>query len=220
MCGRYTIIPKAKGNSRAVKLLQEFQARYNAAPSQALPVITSAEPDKLQFFHWGLLPHWSKDREYKHKPINARAETLTEKPTFKSLLTQKRCLVPADSFFEWRSVGKTKKPYRIQLKSEELFTFAGLWDEWVDKQTGEVEHTFTIITTTANEMVKPLHERMPVMLHPDEENLWLTDAGGANQTHLNMLRPYPAEEMKLYAVTEFVNAASHDSPATIEPEPA
>ncbi|MDX5481862.1 MAG: SOS response-associated peptidase [Hymenobacteraceae bacterium] len=222
MCGRYSVIPKkgAKGGSRATKLLEQYHAetRYNAAPSQLLPVVTDREPDKLQFFSWGLLPHWSKEKGYKHKSINARAETLTEKPTFRELINHKRCLVPADSFYEWKSTSAGKQPYRVLLRSGELFSFAGLWDEWADKETGEVVDSFTIITTEANELMRPIHDRMPVLLHPEEEELWLSGEQ-ANEHLLSLLRPYPSEEMKVYPVSSLVNSPTHDSPEVLEPAP-
>ncbi|MCC9167980.1 SOS response-associated peptidase [Pontibacter harenae] len=142
MCGRYSIISKnrePKGSVRAVRLLQQAEAenRFNAASSQLLPVITSDAPDELQFLSWGLLPHWAKDKGYKHKTINARAEMLTEKPMFRELVNRRRCLVPADGFYEWRTTAAGKVPYRFLLKDEALFCFAGLWDEWADKETGE-----------------------------------------------------------------------------------
>lgn len=173
-------------------------ARYNAAPSQLLPVTTGEEPDTLQFFSWGLLQHWAK-KDYKHKSVNARAESLTEKPMFRELVNSKRCLVLADGFFEWRTSSAGKQPYRILLKSEELFCFAGLWDEWADKATGEVVDTFTIITTEANELMRPIHDRMPVLLHPEEEEEWLSSEK-ANEHLLSLLKPYPSEELKAYPV--------------------
>ncbi|MDX5422138.1 MAG: SOS response-associated peptidase [Hymenobacteraceae bacterium] len=220
MCGRYTFIPKkeAKGRSRAVKLLKQYhdEARYNAAPSQLLPVITNEAPDTLQFFSWGLLPHWAREKGYKHKSINARAESLTEKPTFRELINSRRCLVPADSFYEWRATSAGKQPYRILLKSEELFCFAGLWDAWTDKETGEVVDSFTIITTEANELMRPIHERMPVLLHPEEEELWLSSEQ-ANEHLLSLLRPYPSGELKAYPVSQLVNSPANDTPRVLDP---
>lgn len=217
MCGRYSVIPKAtNGNSRAAKLIEKHlkEAHYNAAPSQALPVITEQQPDKLQFFSWGLQPFWAKDAKSVKRSINARAETLTEKPTFRSLLKSKRCLVPAAGFFEWQASGQGKVPYRIMLKSEALFTFAGLWDEWADKSTGEVLHTFAIITTEANDLVKPIHDRMPVMLSPEAEELWLD--GNEPQEHLlSLLMPYRAEEMKAYPVSQLVNSPVNNVPEVL-----
>lgn len=220
MCGRYSFIPRkeSKGRSKAAKLLLQYEAeaRYNAAPSQLLPVVTDREPDKLQFFSWGLVPHWAREKNYKHKSINARAETLTEKPLFRQLVNQKRCLVPADSFYEWRTTPTGKQPYRILLRDEGLFCFAGLWDEWADPETGEVLDTFTIITTEANALMRPLHERMPVLLHPEEEEEWLSGEQ-ANEHLLSLLKPYPSEELKAYPVSQLVNSPANDSPEVLEP---
>ncbi|WP_262914559.1 SOS response-associated peptidase [Pontibacter vulgaris] len=216
MCGRYSVIPKAKGRSKTSKLLEKHlqEANYNAAPSQALPVVTNTQPDKLQFFSWGLQPFWAKDAKAVKRSINARAETLTEKPSFRKLLTSKRCLVPADGFFEWQVADHGKVPYRILLKSEELFSFAGLWDEWTDKETGEVLHTFTIITTEANDVVKPIHNRMPVMLSPEAEELWL-DAHESQQELLSLLHPYKAADMKAYPVSPLVNSPLNNVPEVL-----
>ncbi|WP_224994682.1 SOS response-associated peptidase [Cesiribacter sp. SM1] len=217
MCGRYSVIPNAtNGNSKAAKLIEKHlkETHYNAAPSQALPVITEQQPDKLQFFSWGLQPFWAKDAKSVKRSINARAETLTEKSTFRSLLKSKRCLVPAAGFFEWQASGQGKVPYRIMLKSEELFTFAGLWDEWADKSTGEVLHTFAIITTEANDLVKPIHDRMPVMLSPEAEELWL-DENEPQEHLLSLLMPYTAEEMKAYPVYQLVNSPANNVPEVL-----
>ncbi|WP_242918036.1 SOS response-associated peptidase [Pontibacter liquoris] len=223
MCGRYSIISKnkeSKGSVRAARLLKQAEVdnRFNVAPSQLLPVITNEEPDKLQFFSWGLLPHWAKDKGYKLKTINARAETLTEKPLFRELINRKRCLAPADSFYEWRTSSAGKAPYRFLLKDEGLFCFAGLWDEWTDKETGEVINSYTLITTAANELMLPIHDRMPVLLHPEEESLWLSGEL-ADEHLLSLLHPYPSEEMKAYPVSHLVNSPANDSPQVLEPAP-
>ncbi len=194
----------------------EEKARYNAAPSQLLPVITNQEPTTVQYFSWGLLPSWAKEKEHGLRPINARTETILEKPQFKRLMSSKRCLVPADGFYEWKRVGKTKTPYRIVLKDQELFTFAGLWDEWVDQGSGEVFNTFTVITTEPNELMAGIHNRMPVILHPEEERLWLSETNDV-QRLAELLRPYPAEEMKAYPVSALVNSTRNDVPAVLAP---
>ncbi|WP_255481298.1 SOS response-associated peptidase [Pontibacter sp. Tf4] len=168
-----------------------MEARYNAAPSHLLPVVTGAKPDELQFFSWGLVPHWFTDLNSRSKPINARAETLLDKPSFRELITSKRCLVPANGFYEWRNTTAGKIPYRFLLQSEALFSFAGLWDTWADKQTGKVLNTFTIISTQAYELVKPTHDRMPVVLYPEMEDTWLTANKGYNKLR-DLLQPFPA----------------------------
>ncbi|WP_161888564.1 SOS response-associated peptidase [Pontibacter russatus] len=217
MCGRYTVQPKvSKGHSKAAKLIEKHlqEAHYNAAPSQALPVVTNQQPNALQFFSWGLQPFWAKDAKAVKRSINARAETLTDKPMFRSLLKSKRCLVPADGFFEWQRTEHGKVPYRIMLKNEDLFTFAGLWDEWADKETGEVLHTFSIITTEANDVVKPIHDRMPVILSPEAEELWL-DENEPQDDLLSLLVPYKAEDMKAFPVSPLVNSPLNNVPEVL-----
>ena len=212
MCGRYTII------SPAPSLAKRFNAKeaaapapnYNAAPSQALPIITNAAPGQIQLVPWGLVPAWSRDPAAGPKPINARAETLAEKPSFRQLLARRRCLVLADSFYEWQATERGKVPHRILLKSEEPFAFAGLWDEWVDRASGEVHPTFTIITTEPNELMAKLHNRMPVILPgPDAECAWLADDLSAVQ-HQQLLVPYDTNLMREYAITTRVNSPAHN----------
>ncbi|MFD3003099.1 SOS response-associated peptidase [Pontibacter toksunensis] len=216
MCGRYSVIPKAKGNSRVSKLLENHlkDAHYNAAPSQALPVVTNKQPNEIQFFSWGLQPFWAKDVKSIKRSINARAETLTEKPTFRNLLKSKRCLVPADGFYEWMATPQGKVPHRILLKNDELFSFAGLWDEWLDRNTGEVLHTYAIITTDANNLVKPIHDRMPVILSPEAEKLWL-DEHETQEDLLSLLKPFEADNMKTYPVSPLVNSPLNNVPEVI-----
>jgi len=212
MCGRYTVI------SPAPALAKRFNAKeasspapnYNAAPSQALPIITNAASGQIQFVSWGLVPSWSRDPAGGPKPINARAETLGEKPSFRQLLARRRCLVLADSFYEWQATEQGKVPHRILLKNEEPFAFAGLWDEWVDKASGEVHPTFTIITTEPNELMARLHNRMPVILPgPDAERAWLADDLSAAQ-HQQLLVPYDTNLMREYAITTRVNSPAHN----------
>ena len=217
MCGRYTVQPEgSKGRSKAAKIVEKYlqEARYNAAPSQELPVITNLHPNTLQFFSWGLQPFWAKDAKAIKRSINARSETVAEKPMFRNLLKSKRCLVPADGFFEWQKTEKGKVPHRILLKSEELFSFAGLWDEWTDKETGEIQHTFCIITTDANELIRQIHDRMPVILSPEAEELWL-DENEPQEGLFSLLVPYKAGEMKLFAVSPLVNSPKNNVPEVL-----
>jgi putative SOS response-associated peptidase YedK len=217
MCGRYSLVKKTvpKEHRFAAKFAGVINdPNYNAAPSQNLPVITHREVDRIQLFSWGLLPFWAKDAKGARRPINARSETLTEKPSFRNLLKSKRCLVLADGFYEWRVTPQGKVPHRILLRSEDVFSFAGLWDEWTDKGTGEVLHTFTIITTEANELVRPIHDRMPVILSPEAEELWL-DENESQDDLLDLLRPYEAGEMKAYPVSSLVNSPHNNSPEVL-----
>ncbi|MBK9425183.1 MAG: SOS response-associated peptidase [Bacteroidetes bacterium] len=220
MCGRFSL------TKEEAEIEKRFQAkfytndlvkRYNVAPSQLSLVMTDAQPEKLQLFKWGLIPSWAKDKSIGYKMINARSETVFEKPSFKKLIKQRRCLVIADSFYEWQPLGgKKKQPFRIGLKSWDLFAFAGLWDEWADKETGEIIPTFTILTTAANSLVSPIHDRMPVILEPEEEKRWLKK-GINDQEILELLSPFPESEMMVYPVSEQVNSPANDNPGIIEP---
>ena len=193
-----------------------FQARYNAAPTQALPVILNTAPRVIQPVRWGLKPAWAQKIGKREGLINVRTETLRDRPTFKKDLLTRRCLVLADSFYEWRKEGKHKTPFRILLKTEEPFAFAGIWEE-NEGSDGHPIQTFAIITTEANAVVAEVHNRMPVMLQPKEEHAWLGDAVPLS-TLLSFLRPYPAELIKAYQVSTLVNRASVDQPELIEPE--
>jgi len=220
MCGRYTIIAKAEEIEKRfnVEVPETFSPRYNAAPSQILPVITNKNPEGISLFHWGLIPSWAKDKSISSKLINARSETITEKASFKSAIKQRRCLVIADGFYEWkRSSKKSKIPYRIMLTSKELFSFAGLWEEYEDEDQQTI-HTFTIITTTANAAISKIHERMPVILDRDTEKTWL-DGTKTTDDHLELLQPYQEDLMSFHTISPLVNKVSNDNPQLIVPTP-
>ncbi|GAA3971488.1 SOS response-associated peptidase [Hymenobacter antarcticus] len=218
MCGRYTFITPAPA------IEQRFDAQftdaapttYNAAPSQRLPVITNAAPHQIQLLSWGLVPSWSRDPPSGPKPINARAETLAEKPTFRQLLDRRRCLVLADSFYEWQATPAGKVPHRILLRDERPFAFAGLWDEWLDRSTGELHPTFTIITTEPNALMAGIHNRMPVILPSRAaEQAWLNDGAGL-AAHQHQLLPYDAAAMREYAISTRVNSPANNDPEVLE----
>jgi putative SOS response-associated peptidase YedK len=188
---------------------------YNAAPTQKLPVITNTAPDKIKLFHWGLVSSNARDTKSGSKLINARAESLLEKPSYKENIKTHRCLVPADGFYEWKKVAHNAQPYRITLQNEGLFSFAGIWDEWQDN-VGEVYYSFSIITTTANNLVLPIHNRMPVILEPEWEKYWLDGSLPLNDV-LDMLKPYSSDKMKTYPVSKAVNSAFVNTPNLINP---
>ena len=217
MCGRYTFIAPAPVVEErfAARFVGEAPVSYNAAPSQLLPVVTNAAPGQIQLLKWGLVPGWSRDPAAGPKPINARAETLAEKPSFRQLLARRRCLVLADSFYEWQALPTGKVPHRILLQSEQPFAFAGLWDEWLDRATGELHPTFTIITTEANSLMASLHNRMPVIL-PDRaaEQAWLDD-GRSPAAQQALLVPYDAAAMRAYAVGKLVNSPAINGPQVL-----
>ena len=217
MCGRYTIIATAEEIKQRFNVVvpKEFTNKYNAAPTQILPVITNESPEGVSFFYWGLIPKWSKENSISQKLFNARAETIDQKATFKSALNQRRCLVIADGFYEWKVVGKkTKIPYRIKLKNDNLFAFAGLWEEFEDN-SGEVMHTFTIVTTTANQTVSQIHDRMPVILQKSNEKRWLDDSLTVDE-HLELLKPVDSDFITMHTVSPLVNNVRNDSPELIK----
>lgn len=220
MCARYTLTEEITLILKRLLIktpLKDFHPRYNIAPTQTAPVILNEQEKSVQLLRWGLIPSWAKDPAIGHKLINARAETIAEKASFKRPFQRSRCLIPADGFYEWRTEtdGRTKTPLRIRLKSKEPFTIAGLWDSWKDPQ-GEEIRTFTIITTEPNEVLQPIHNRMPVIMKPDDEEAWLDPK--ADPKHLlKALAPYPAQGMEAYPVSKLINNPRHDSRKCIEP---
>jgi putative SOS response-associated peptidase YedK len=221
MCGRYTLVKKAEEVAKRfkVEVSTHYKPRYNAAPTQLLPVITSDAPEGLSWFYWGLIPAWSKNKAISQKLINARAETVDSKASFRNALKQRRCLIPADGFFEWKSVSKKGKiPYRITLMNEALFSFAGLWEEYEDDE-GDTVQTFTILTTTANSTLENIHERMPVILSRENEGLWLKKEADPEQLQ-QVLQPYDRDQTRYYTVSSRVNQATLDEPSVIAPAPA
>jgi putative SOS response-associated peptidase YedK len=222
MCGRYSqsgIIEQLRPRFQLDLILEPPVQRYNIAPSQTAPVVLWEDGRVLKLMQWGLVPYWAKDEKIGNKMINARAETLTEKRSFKRLLASNRCLVLADGFYEWRPsrTGKGKTPVRIVLKSRELFAFAGLWD-CKKRVDGSELFSYTIITTEANDLIRPFHHRMPVILDAQHEDIWLHGTADDMETMLGLLRPYPAAAMELYEVSAAVNSPRTDSSECIQPQ--
>ncbi len=210
MCGRFSISKEKDEIEDRFEIHIDpamFTKNYNAAPSQILPIITNDEPEQASFHKWGLIPHWSKDERIGNKLINARCETIAEKPSFRDAAEKRRCLVISDGFYEWQRSGSEKQPYRITLSDESLFTFAGLWELWNSPDEREVR-TFTIITTEPNELMKPIHNRMPVMLTPEMEKVWISDEPLEEVLHL--LKPYDETEMNAYPVSKRVNSPKNN----------
>ena len=220
MCGRYTLTVNPAELRELLALGEipaELQPHYNIAPTQSVPVVTSAQDRNVQLFQWGLIPSWAKDPSMGGRMINARAETLAEKPAYRVPFARKRCLVLADGFFEWQQTGKSKRPYFIHLKSGEPFAFAGLWDHWASAN-GEERNTCSIITCEPNELMEKLHNRMPVIL--DRSTMWEWLDPLASPVALRaMLEPYSGP-MEAYPVSRAVNAPANDSPECIKPEKA
>lgn len=221
MCGRFTL------TSDMDTVLFRFSAmanptinhlpKYNIAPTQSvLAVVNDGQQNQLKEFKWGLIPFWAKDPKIGSKIINARCETLTEKPSFKHLIKQKRCLIPATGFFEWKTTEQKKQPFLIKLINEEMFSFAGLWDTW-QSPTGNLIFSCTIITTVANDAISKIHNRMPVILSHADEEIWL-DQAETDSLHLtSLLKPLPSEKITMYQVSTIVNSPRNETPECIEP---
>lgn len=220
MCGRYTLI-------RLNDVLERFPwiehhppdlvPRYNIAPTQPLLVIANDHPNDYDYLTWGLVPSWAKDPSIANRMINARLETLAEKPVFAKPLRRRRCLVIADGFYEWKQLGpKLKQPVRIRMKDQKPFAFAGLWEHWQDANGTEVK-SCTIVTTTPNELMKTIHDRMPAIVPPELYLEWIDPAERDEREMASILGPYPAEEMEAYPVSRTVNSPKNEVPACVEP---
>jgi putative SOS response-associated peptidase YedK len=196
---------------------QDFRPRYNIAPGQDVLCVIRDGENRIEHLRWGLIPFWAKDPAIGNRLINARAETVAEKPSFRSAFAKRRCLVVADGFYEWRPEGKRKVPVYVFLKSKKPFGFAGLYENWKDPGGREIR-TCTIITTEANDLVRPIHDRMPVILPEGVEDRWLDPSEGSRERLQAILTPpYPAGEMAAFEVTSIVNSAAHDAPDCIAP---
>jgi putative SOS response-associated peptidase YedK len=221
MCGRITAtfeFSDIRVRWNLDRDLPLYTPRFNIAPetSPNIPVIVRHENvNECRLMHWGLIPYWAKHPSIGNRMINARAETLTEKPAFKQLVGSRRCIIPADGFHEWRKEGKRKVPMWVYLTSREPFGLAGLWDVW-RKPDGTSVASFTIITTEPNELVRPIHDRMPVILRPADEEEWLDVSRTSFGKARSLLKPYPAELMDAHDVSILVNSAKYDGPECIQ----
>lgn len=221
MCGRFTLTagPEEISNRFNVELtfLQNYEKTYNIAPSQhVFAIINDGKMNRGGYLRWGLIPPWAKDEKISFKLINARAETVAKKPSFKNAFQKQRCLIIADSFYEWKDIGGKKQPMRIMRKDGQLFAMAGLWEKW-RSPSGNAIYTCTIITTKANLLLKDIHERMPVILNKEDEQIWLNP--NISDIHLlqSLLKPYDENEMIFYPVSSFVNSTKNNSAECIAP---
>lgn len=225
MCGRFALF------TPLLDLMDQFYAelvpnqtyrpRYNIAPTQPVAVLVRDQSErKIAMVRWGLIPSWAKDSSIGNKMINARCETLTERPAFRRLLPSRRCLVLADGFYEWKKEAGKKAPQLIHLKNGSPFAFAGLWDSWIDKQEPETEtrptYSCTIITTHANELISPIHDRMPVILDEKAMEVWLDKTAPIHDL-TTLLKPYPSSLIDFYPVSTLVNSPRNESSQCIEP---
>lgn len=222
MCGRFTLSAPYKeiiDRFMIEAAIEEelYHPSFNIAPSQpVLSVINDGEKNRLGFLQWGLIPSWSKDKKIGFKLINARAETLAEKPSFRDAFKKRRCLVIADSFYEWRCHdNKLKTPMRIKLKSDELFAMAGLWERWKSPE-GSILYTCSIVTTSPNKLMSDIHNRMPVILKQEDEQIWLNPNNNDLVSLQRLLRSYDTDSMEAYEVSPLVNSPKNNSPRLIE----
>lgn len=224
MCGRYTLSSPIEvvadlfsvdpGNAP-----QSLVPRFNVAPTQSVPVVRVSRPGAprtLEMLRWGLIPSWAKEAEIGNRMINARSETAAEKPAYKSSFRKKRCLIAADGFYEWKPEGKLKQPFLIHQASGKPFGIAGLWSSWRDPQ-GEALETFTILTTSPNSVLSPIHDRMPVILDPADYDLWLDPKVEDVERLQALMAPAPVEGWEAVPVSRAVNNPANDSPACLAP---
>lgn len=221
MCGRFTLTdPDAELLTQFdLPNLPPLEPRYNIAPSQPVPVVRLAADKaarELVLVRWGLIPFWAQDPEIGNRLINARAETVAEKPAFREAFRRRRCLVVADGFYEWQKQDGQKQPFYIRMRDGRPFAFAGLWERWRGSDDVVIE-SCTLLTTGPNELMRPLHNRMPAILHPKDYDLWLDPEVQRPDLLQAVLLPYPAEEMTAYPVSRWVNSPDHDDPRCIEP---
>lgn len=224
MCGRYFLTTPGQLLSKTFETSAApagLVPRWNIAPTQEVAIVrraTDATGDarELALVSWGLVPSWAKERAIGNKLINARGETLAEKPSFRDSFKKRRCLVLADGFYEWQKVGTAKQPWAIRRADGEPFGMAGLWSRWKDPATGEPLETCTIVTTTPNELLAPIHDRMPVIVPPAAHAIWL-DPASERAALEALLVPYDAARMEAFAVSRRVNSPANDDPACLEP---
>jgi len=219
MCGRYSFAPELKIVNEHYDITindGDLEKNYNCAPSQKLPVISNDAPGELNRYSWGLIPFWAKDKSIGYKMINARGETLTEKPAFRKAFKSRRCLVLADAFYEWKKVAgsKEKIPYRIFVPGQPVFSMAGIWETWKNPD-GEIIRSFSIVTISPNELMAEIHDRMPVILSKEDEKNWLESNDAESLKKL--IKPFPAKLMDAYRISTLVNSPRNNGSDIISP---
>ena len=221
MCGRFTQERPASELAEifgAEPLVDDPGEHYNVAPTdEALVVVQRADRRAITAYRWGLIPHWAKEAKVGSRMFNARAETITTSPAFRDAFVRKRCLVPVDSFYEWKRDGKVRQPYRVVQHDRRPLALAGLWAGWHDPETDTVRRTFTIITSTPTDAIADLHDRMPVVIGEDAWDRWLDPAPADPGELVGLLAPNDAVTLDVYAVSQAVNDVRRDGPELIEP---
>jgi putative SOS response-associated peptidase YedK len=222
MCGRFTSLlsPELLVDLYGVPTPQELECRYNIAPTQeVLAVRQDAAGERyLSAVSWGLVPHWAKELSIGSKMINARCESVFEKPSFRQAIRTRRCIVPASGFYEWATIADGRIPHYITMQDGSPFSFAGIWESWADPDGHAVE-TCAILTTAANGLIETIHDRMPVILHPTEFDLWLDRTVNDQYELKRVFQPYPSDVMQIWPVSLVVNNSRHESSECIEPLP-
>lgn len=219
MCGRFTLATPTEQVAQQFQIVElpELAPRYNIAPTQQVAVVRAgANGRELAMLRWGLIPSWAKDPSIGSRMINARSETVAEKPAFRAALKQRRCLIPTDGFYEWQTIAGSKQPFYIRLANAQPFALAGLWEQWRTPE-GEWLQSCTILTTEANELMQPLHDRMPVILPEASYGPWLDLQLRDAEPLQPLLAPFPAEQMAAYPVSKAVNRVSNDAPELVVP---
>lgn len=221
MCGRYAVFAGKENIEQAFGVTSDdpglLEPNFNATPGSMLPVVLlgKARIKRIGSLRWGLIPSWAEDQSVGYSMINARSETLLEKPSFKKPFQRQRCIVPASGFYEWQKLGKAKIPYYIRTLDQEVMGFAALFDKW--EKDGQTVYSYSIITTHANDLLAPLHERMPVILNKNSYDNWLDPLFDDMIMLQDMLKPYPTERMSLYRVSDAVNTATNNGPELVRP---
>jgi putative SOS response-associated peptidase YedK len=219
MCGRFVLTVDPDQVQLAFNLTDmppTWAPRFNIAPSQPIALITNEQPQALTFHRWGLIPSWAKDPKIGYKMINARSETAAEKPSYRAAFKRRRCLIPADGFFEWQKRDGGKVPMFIHLTDQTVFAFAGLWEIWYSPEGDELR-TATILTTEPNDFMAKIHNRMPVILERKDYEQWLAPDDQRANDLMPLMKPYDSEKMAAYRVSTFVNSPANDTPEAIEP---
>ena len=221
MCGRFVLMTPGKSLAEHFRLAEEpsLEPRYNVAPTQPAAIIkpkAGSSLRELKIVRWGLIPFWAKDAKIGARFINARSETASDKPAFRAAFKMRRCLIPADGFYEWKKLEKGSDPYLVVLANRMPFAFAGLWESWKSPH-GELIESCTILTTDANELVRPIHDRMPAILSPSDYELWLNPNPKTIGSLKHILKSFPSEQMILFPVSGKVNKASYDAADCVEP---
>jgi putative SOS response-associated peptidase YedK len=219
MCGRFTLTSSPDQLTALFGLVEltRIEPRYNIAPTQTVFAVRVNQAGEREpgFFRWGLIPSWADDPAIGNRMINARSETVADKPAFRSAFRKRRCLIPASGFYEWQKTGGQKQPYHIRTRDGQPFAFAGLWERW--EKGGEPVESCTILTAEANDLMRPLHERMPVILHREDYDRWLDTGLQEPRKLVPLLVPYSGDELTAYPVSTQVNNARHDDARCVEP---